>query len=158
MLNKFVKKLNAGTLMGLLMFLNAGVVKADCASMYRRHAKVYINVQATAADGSSIVFSNPSRGNEPDFVRTKFLRSADLLEQARRPNLGEEFNKMVIAMMEKHLQVPASQIEKHVREILIDAEKQSLFCRDTDGDGESDLTPFRKIKKHVEDEVSKRLQ
>ncbi|MBI2605846.1 MAG: hypothetical protein HYW49_07170 [Deltaproteobacteria bacterium] len=156
MMNRFVKKLNTGTLAGLLMFLNAGIVKADCASMYRRNSKVYINVQVTAANGMPIYFDRQS--NEPDFVRTLYVRAADLLEQAKRPNGGEEFNKMVIAMAEKHLQVPASRMEKHVREILIDAEKQSLFCRDTDGDGAPDLTSFRKIKKHVDAEVTAHLQ
>lgn len=156
MMRNLVKKLNTGTLMGLLMFLNAGIVKADCASAYRRNSKIYINVGATAANGMPINF--PRQSNEPDFVRTQFVRAADLLEQAKRPALGEEFNKMVIATAEKHLQTPASQIEKLVREILLDAEKESLFCGDTDGDGAPDLTAFRKIRKHVDAEVTKRLQ
>lgn len=143
------------TLVSAFNMFSATLAKAGCAAIYKKRSEVYINISATASDGSSIVISRPDNG--PDIIRHRLVRASEILSQAQTKDGGAELNKLVRQMMRKHPHATASLMDATVRSILIDAEKENLFCRDEDKDGEADLTSLHRIKKHVRQEVLARL-
>ena len=133
----------------ILSAMTATAAHAGCAALYRSRSKIYINVEGITASGANFAISRQDDG--PDLVREKYVRAADLLEQANAaPNFGVAFNSMVADLVLEHPETAASVMEKRLQGILIDAEKQNVFCKDTDDDGQPDLTKYRKIKQYIQ--------